>query len=624
MAVDVIETHALQWSDTNVRTFTLGVTVAAGHLACVDADFSTVRKVEGPRGTGWTYRADNMWWKRLTAADITAGTITVDGRMTALTIFSGARDLGNRSDTRSIYLREAGAGLFTFGWTDWWEPTDTLNTPATGKLGASCKIVASGEWVAHWFKAGTTVGNSWLERDYNAAGYRSWEVRPAAAPGQPTLLTPADGVNVDAALAIPLAWTHSGTMVQQARRVRARAVGSGTWLYLDSTGRLVATEQTVTTSDTTAEIDPGELTTGTLAEWSVATMENGTWSAYQATAATFMPQSRPTLTVTFTTTAEDLTPSGASTPTTYGGAQTAYRTVVLPAATASVSDEVAAVTPWQPGAGTNVTIGVQDWTNGGSYKLWWQIEQAGGLMSVWTASTAQTISWTPPAAPSSVTATDGTPLTIAVAGISAGMEGVLLEWASKLSDDWEVVAIVTDPGTSEVIPIPLAPYAVERRYRARVWNEVDGVAIPSAWTTIAAAVATTDKTPRLVTVDGSEWLDVTVASHGAVTPRQGYWVGSGLGAEGAIVERTAVAGYAGTHTLSTDTKAEWEALSDWLTDLSKPQLWWRQPPLRETDTGAYATADTLLVSVAVVPSGAPISGELDYAGRLTPFQWVTQ
>ena len=230
-----------------------------------------------------------------------------------------------------------------------------------------------------------------LERDYDAAGYRSWEVRPAAAPAAPTLLTPTGGMHVDAALPVPLSWAHNGAMLQQARRVRARAYGSGTWLYLDGTGQLVATEQTVTTSDTTAEIDAGELATGVLAEWSVATMEAGTWGAYQ-TAATFMPQSRPTVAVAFTTTAEDLTPTGSSTPTTYGGDQTAFRAVVLPAATALVSDAVAALVPWQPGTGTNVTVDVQDWTNGGSYKLWWQIEQAGGLMSDWTASSAQTIS----------------------------------------------------------------------------------------------------------------------------------------------------------------------------------------------------------------------------------------
>ena len=299
---------------------------------------------------------------------------------------------------------------------------------------------------------------------------------------------------------------------------------------------------------------------------------------------TFTPTAPPSVVVTLTTGAGDLSPLVSWVPTTPAGSQIAWEArIALSGQPAS-----AAVWPTVPtvnsGAATQTVCPPRgDWTNGGSYVAWVRIQQTGGLWSAWTASAAQPISWTPPPAPSSVVAAAGEPPTVTVYGIPAGSSVLTVQMSTG-----DPVLTLVSPGSTVVALSPLHPYGAARTYRARIEQVIDGVSLPSAWV-YSSSVTSTDMKSYLADVDSpSDCIQVGVREDSSHTLVQGVMVSYPLAdvtqdAPLPITQKTPPAGWAGGMTLLCRNQAQRDQAIAWL---STRKRWWvRWSPDRDPDTG---------------------------------------
>ena len=232
-----------------------------------------------------------------------------------------------------------------------------------------------------------------------ASGDASWTglvVPSLPGPAVPTLLSPTSGQQVAAGSAIPLSWVHNSTVggVQTAYRVQVRAVGAGSWSYVAADGTLSGTVQTVTSAVGAASINAGLLTAGTSHEWTVSTQEAGVWSA-TAAVGTFVPVASPSVSsVSVSSPLGTLAPAVSWSAAAGVGGLTAFQVLVTLSGGSPDAPLVdSGVLVGTPGAWT--VPARSDWTNGGSYKAWVRVAQAGGLWSPWVSGSF-TVSWTAP------------------------------------------------------------------------------------------------------------------------------------------------------------------------------------------------------------------------------------
>jgi hypothetical protein len=255
-----------------------------------------------------------------------------------------------------------------------------------------------------------------------------------------------------------------------------------------------------------------------------------------------------------------------------------------------------------------------EWTNGGTYYAWVDVQQDGGLWSASTKDNATfTISWTPPAAPSSVTAANQTsgPLLVTVAGVT-GVDAVQVQSSTDDGTSWSEVATAVPSGSAVTVQRPTR-YGVDVRFRARTADTIDGMQLWSAWTAMAADVTPTDRGAYLIDPDdGADWLAIRVRQDAARERVQGVSVWYGAGADRAVVDRAPAAGWAGKTTLLVSTAVERAALLAWLD--SHPTFWLHWNPERY---GASTTAEepTLMALSDSVSLARP---------REVPIAWVEQ
>lgn len=601
--------------------------MAAYDLVAVRASYPVDGKL-GPRGTDWTATGLDLWWKRLTDDDITAGSIVVDGQLTGISAYTGARSIGRTSQTNGVRLTEPGAGLYVYGWTPKHSGED-LDDVMDGMIGGDdTELVGRRQFVAHWFRAHTTTGNKYVARDDDAEGYRAFEILPAKAPNAPRLTGPTAGVNLDVAAGFALQFVHqsNGGAEQEGYQGRLRLIGAPTWQYATGTGTLTGTAATVASSEGVAGVNPGLLAAGTY-EWSAATVDDGSLGDF-APPESFVLVGKPTSTPTLVTTPGDMTPTGSWTRTTPGGTQTAWRGVIAPAG----AGPGAAI--WS--AGTNVGSGntvvvTEDgwldtpwaWINGAQYELWTQIQQTGGLWSDWTASAPQPVSWTPPATPASITPQQGSPFRLAIAGVSA--TSIRLE-VQVLADVWQPLTDVIGPAASVLVDVPGAPYNIARAYRVRSWEIIDNVAVFSAWL-VSAAVASLDMQAYFISVDGRDWLRVSVRGEDSATILQGVSVSQpmvGPDTDPAdvapMVDRTIPAGEQGRLTVQVASWPALDALKAWVT--SRPAWDYKRTPERDGDD-VLADAPTVRMGLADAAGHAKWR-QTNIARRELTFGYVTQ
>lgn len=549
---------------------------AAGQLALVSIQ-GTEDTTRAPADTtGWVNvqhtPATDTWAKRVTATDL-AGALPVIGYVAHLRTYSNAGRIGNVSSTGDkvtpgVRLTVAGALLDVFG-----RGYITPLTPTAGKLGADVACPAFHKRSSNiWSTASTVVGYKKLTGSFNGRYASSFEVLPLEGPRTPIPVAPLAG-EVDRASTVIVEWAHQSAqgMPQQARQVRIRvAEPVGAWLYLQADGTIDTPPAPVATAAESASITAGELVVDTDYEWSVQTEDVDTWSAWSApvrvTAAT-----RPTVeTVTVTAAAEDLSPTVTATVTTTG-AVAATRIRLCPST---------AATPDIPVVDSGTTAGASlvwtapataPWSNGQTLRAWVEVRQEGGLWSAPTADDASfAVTWTPPAAPTGVTATNPTsgPVVVTVTGVT----GVRLEVEASTDAGltWSAVSTSTPGGATSQVQMPQR-YGIPVRFRARVATLSEGVLLWSAWTVSAGDITPTDQAAYLE--DDGTWIQVRLRPVPGRDLQQQTAVSYPAGADYPTVDMMPAQGWTGQTVVQCATLTERDTLIQWLLDHPAFRIW---------------------------------------------------
>jgi hypothetical protein len=617
-----------------LRGFTQGTTQASGAAAISWPAGTTVgdlavviahdgghhhRRSDGPTVPGWVAHGEGVWTKKVTATDI-AAPLPVNGIVTFLQVLSGASRIGNVRWHHGLRLSQAGGGLLVTGFDSSW--ITTLVPGATDRLGNQIRSATYNRPNAVWFKAAASAGWVQLASHDDDHHYQAMEIIPTAVPNAPTIISPISGAQHDAANAVVFSWLHQSVSnaEQDGVQIRIRAVGSGTWSYVTSSGTITTTVTTMTQTAQSASINAGVLTSGTLYEFNIATREFGALGAYSTTQQ-FLPVNKPTVTaITPTSTLDSLTPQVAWSATMGLGAQEAWQVRVSDSADANSETPV-----WDSGiiqgtATSTIAPATAGWENGQDLYAWVRVQQTGGLWSAWTKDNATfEVTWTPPTAPSSVVAGNvpNQPLQVTVAGIAAGYD-LTIEMSIDLGEHWTPVNTLTNPGTPTVAQIPLAGYGITTLFRARTSVTLsDVVVLYSAWVE-SAPLASTDRGYYLVSVDGNTYLHVRMVQDAPHKIGQGVSVTYGHGATRPRQDQTVSMGESGTTTLQAATLDEEHEVIHWLTTQGTWWLRWgpeRSPAL--TDKPA-----TLMALAAPIESGR--LAQFNTAYRNITFSWIEQ
>lgn len=392
---------------------------AAGHVAVVNV-YGTTSSARTLAASGWinfkhTPSTDHFW-KVLTSTDVASALVVSAGYAAALTVYSGAGRIGAVSD-----LGTSNPGATTTAADSMVHVSGRGKTTLTpsGSLGSDVVLTAySNRHYNLWVLTGSAIGWYGLT-GFNGTDSTSVEIVPTAGPSAPTISAPLAAYVVSAAAACVLSWVHRSAQNGTPDGYSVKIVKDGaTTYYLTGAGALTATVTTVGSSAQTATVAAGQLVSGSTYVMTVQTSEGGVWSAWSPSV-TFSAITAPTVsTVTVSSPAGTLTPAVSWTESVTGG-QSAYQVRICLAA-----DSAPDVPLWDSGAVSGPDLSdaapAINWANGQSLKAWVRVQQP-GLWSAWVASSAFTVSWTPPAAPSTVTAANQAsgPLRVTVAGVTA-------------------------------------------------------------------------------------------------------------------------------------------------------------------------------------------------------------
>lgn len=571
---------------------------------------------------GWDRVWSYVWSKRLTAGDIAAN-LPTGGALQAVVVLSSAGGVVRVNRQSSfVRLRAGGVGV----WIGWQSPHQWSTPLASATYQRGSTVVDPGDQYRHavWAMAVASAGTyspGSVSRHAELVGIK---VLPPAAPLAPTWVAPASGAAVDRATPVSLTVAHrseSGAS-QTGLKVLIRPAG-GAWGSLRADGTIAAGDTTVEipTSSGMMQIAAGQLAVNTSYELAAYTADEGGWSPVSASS-TIVARTAPTVAVTLTTAPGDLSPTVSWVTTPGVGSQASWEVRISPAG----AGPDAAVTGWTSGAQPGASV---SWsalaptslpTNGGQVVAWVRVTDS-ALTSAWTASASKVVSWTPPAAPASLTVADGMPLTLTAAGVP--VTSVALDWEWETTPDvWVRLATTEGPAATESLGVPLAPYDVLRRYRVRALAVLEGVRLASAWVT-SAPVATTDRCAYLVSEDGREWLAIDTWDAGSPTPIQGHAVSSGFGSTVQRVDRTQVAGWSGWTVVRTEGLPAATALWDWLT--GRERIWLRPNPetVQFGEGGPLADEPALLIATTGLGEPERLTRR-NWRTRLVRFDWTTQ
>ncbi len=620
MTIGTPKVAAVSYWSTGQGTVALPAAIAADDFLVLNiaGDGSGSDKRQPVDTTGWTVwkrtYSTHTWYRVVDAAFLSAfaAGIPCKGRIVFATATSGVGAAGVVTETPGATMSVAGACLLMFG------RGKSALTPSTGKLFSDVTNPAYDNRRNNvWFRAGTAAGYLAVDGTFNGTDSDGFELIPTAGPNAPTLLSPATGDAVDYAAALTFAVQHNSSQSAPMEQIKVRVrMVAGSWLYVLADGSTTATETAVSTSTPELELDGSTLSAGT-AEWQAATYDNGTWSPW-AEVQSFVSTTKPTVSPTLTTGAGNLTPTVSWTET-VEVAQRAFEARICPAAD-STWDNPTWQSYVQAGDALSVEAQASEWVNGGSYKAWVQVTQQNGLKSNPTASTAQTISWTAPTAPTVSAANQSSgPVLVTVGSVGSGYALVEVESSTDAGTSWSAVASRVPTGTTETFADPAALYQAATRWRARAWDEVDGVALPSAWTAMTSDILPTDTAAYLIdAADHTDYLRVELAGPTVLTPVEGYSVIHGMGAEGPVVDRSERQGFTGKTKLQTLTQAEEFALDAWLQ--AHGVFLFRWPPERDGNT-MVARPLTRMMQADAAPI-APIASRGPFTPRTFDLEWV--
>lgn len=595
------------------------INTAAGDLAVVVTDGNSTLAQRG-----WTSYTEGVFAKVLSSADIAAA-LLVDDTLAGLQVFSGARGIGStryRNGRAGLTLSEAGAGLFVHGWSQEWD--DEIN-PEDSRLGDT--VDHEHYTNAVWWVAASATGYLGLSGTDRYATYVSYEILPTTVPAAPVVTGPASGSYVDAAAAIGVSWIASG---QTSVKVKLTKVSDSSVVWLKSDGTVTATETAIATATLSASINAGQLTAAQAYDVRVSAANALGYSVF-SDAVRFTPLARPTVdSITVTSPAGDLSPTIAWTMTAGLGSQQGYRVRLCPS-----GDATPAAPVWdsgvRSGAALSVTAGADTaWTNGDTLYAWVDVMDS----AQWSVSTKDdatcAVSWTPPAAPSLVTAANQAsgPLQVSV---TRGANNVQLWYRPTGDIEWTYLGFFTAMAPDPVVfDVPVAPYGVQCEYAARTWTVLEGQTFYSDWKHYnpspgVTTIASTDTGAYLVDdALPTTYLAVKVAEDGERAYAQGVAVSYGMGADFARVDKSSTAGEYGSTTLLATTATERAAIVTWLTGRAVWRLRW--PPERSDATfsdGSYANVPATRMAMANAASWQRLA-QVAIQHRHVSFDWVEQ
>ncbi len=469
-----------------LRGFTQGSTIAgsaslawpsgtvAGDVALLHADPELRNDLGalGPQTAGWAMVGRLTWVKVLTAADV-ASALPVRAMHVKLQTFSGAAGVGRVSSQAGLTVQYAGSGV-------WWDGSRASATvaPATYRLGAEWRD-GLGQYQAAFFM---TAGAGYVALPSAAADGDWWayEVLPASVPSAPVLGTPGPAQHVDRNQPARFTWAHQSVMPQTGYKLRIGGPAGG---YVTASGTLSASEVSVSSTEATAVVNAGVLSSLYGATWAVSTQSSAGWGPWSEDRVLYADTPPSAIALSVAASAGDLSPTvtwSNSSGESAGSALpvTAHRVRVTPA-TATAADQGVIYDSGvvQSTATTHDVAATTAWTLGGSYKAWVTVYAAG--LSSSSASSAFVMTWTPPSTPT-LTAVAGDPPMVTVAGLTVGAPVQVEQQLDGAT--WTLLASRTAESSSLTVGSPLALTGGTVSFRARQGAVVDGVPQWSAWT----------------------------------------------------------------------------------------------------------------------------------------------
>jgi len=519
----------------------------------------------GPDSFGWLPVGHKLWWKILSASDLSAS-LTVSASHVKLVTFAGAGQIGRTSSQSGLTIQTNGSMLLVDG-----ARQSSGMAPATYRQGA--------EWQDenNWWQAVFTVpcdaGYVSLPGVASGTVCYSYEVQPPSTTlPPPTLVEPAAASHVDATLPIVLSWEspHKLTPAGVDDQYQVKVITGGVTRWVKGDGSLSTTEWPISMSGTgvlSITLPESTLTANAAYTWSVGTQwgPDWVWSPERA----LYPDAPPTVsTPTVSSPAGDLSPTVSWTASPGTGVITSHRVWLMPAA----ATEPGAGALWDSGVlqtatGPDTAPPDSPWTNGQSLKAWVRVYQTGGVAKT-ASSAAFTVSWTPPATPT-LTVTAGSPVQVVVSGVTVG-NVVQIEQALD-GVTWTPLTSRTATATTMTVSSVLAANGTAVKIRARQGSIVEGVPMTSAWSTEQTVTAAPDGCWLVDDTDRATALKVSPVTDTRRGIVQGITATYGLGATRARVDSTPQAGERGELVLATDTLDERAELLAWLTDRS---VWW--------------------------------------------------
>lgn len=593
-----------------------GTSINWAALGAVAGQLAVLWETDGGRPDGWQTASGfgGVYTRRLTSDDISTPLVT-SGRITAAVVLSEAGGVGRVRTSEYARLKAGGVGL----WLGWMSPYHGgALASSTYQRGSTVTDPFDGYRHAVFARAVASGGDYSPGSVSHRADWLSVEVLPLAAPLAPAWITKAGATDVTQATRLAVAHRSSAESAMDRLKVLIRPAGSSTWAqHVSAIGVITAgtgAEAELVNAAGWVDLVGGQLAANTTYEVVAYTRDAGGWSPASPTL-TLVGRTPPTAVVTLTTAHGSLTPSMSWVTTPGLGVQRSWEARVSPLG----AGPDGAIAAWQSGpqAGTGTSwvapASADRVVNGGSYVGWVRVTDD-ALPSAWTASTPEVVSWTPPAAPASLVAADGTPPSVTAFGVPSG--SVALEW--DVDGDWLPSTVMESPASAEVLHVALAPYGVEHVYRARAWAVVSGVRLPSDWVD-SNPLTSTDHCSYLV--DGTDWLRIRVRSEDTRTPIESIATHVGLDARSVRTDRTPRAGWDGGMVLSVSTLADHDALVDWL-DERRAYVY---RPAAERDDGGpimHALPNIPISRSAVYPVDRLT--QTNSAHRLIGVRWVTQ
>ena len=518
----------------------------------------------GPQSSGWTPTGHKSWWKRVTAADLLAP-VTVNASHVKLQTFYSASGVGRTSTQKTLKL-SPGAEM----WIDGQRATAGV-APSTYRLGLEWVDESGWRQAAfHMQNPSSTVSNYvTLPGAPSDAGFYSYEILPPVNPPAPSLLSPGPAAFVDVTKPHLMTWLHEGSGQQTQANVRLDY--DSTFAMVKADGTLYAGEWTLNTGAGSATINAGQLTAGTVYTWSVRSGEGGSYPGTYSPGRTMTAVNPPTVSsVTVASTHGDLSPVVTFAAAAGYGVIEAYRVFIIP--------EGSTAPLWDSGIRVGTPAAVEaanttPWVNGQTLRAHVEVWQTGNVNKVQADDATFTVSWTPPATPT-VTAVDGAPPVVTVAGLTSGH---LVTVEMLAGGVWRPFTLRTAAGATLEVEAPLAAGAV--KFRARQGNVIDGVPMQSAWAESAQiTVSANDRAYLVDDADRSTYL--VIEQHQDTDQRrtivQGMSTLYGLGATSARVEQTPAAGQAGAFSVLVGTESDASDVWAWLD--ARDVFWFKQRP----------------------------------------------